>query len=186
MPRHLPQVPAPPYAFVPGRWPHPRRHPDGHSYRQPAPPVVRLSEQRWGDNAAYLRGIDLFNGGYYWEAHEAWELLWLAEREARSVAVAERAIVPLLQGLIRLAAAGVKLRQGSVQSVARHAASARQLFLAARVSAGPRLCGLDLGALERFAEHLESDAARWCGDPSAPVAVVFDQEIMLRLDSAER
>ncbi|TGQ49534.1 DUF309 domain-containing protein, partial [Mesorhizobium sp. M1C.F.Ca.ET.210.01.1.1] len=23
-------------------------------------------------------GIDLFNHGYYWEAHEAWEPLWHA------------------------------------------------------------------------------------------------------------
>ena len=32
----------------------------------------------WRECREYLRGIDLFNYGYYWEAHEVWECLWHA------------------------------------------------------------------------------------------------------------
>lgn len=42
------------------------------------------------------RGIERFNRGEYWEAHEAWESVWLDERSERR---------PFLQGLIQLAAA---------------------------------------------------------------------------------
>ena len=45
------------------------------------------------------RGADLFNRGLYWEAHEAWEELWLTlEDEPRL----------FVQGLIQVAAAGHK------------------------------------------------------------------------------
>ena len=27
------------------------------------------------------RGIQLFNGGHFWEAHEAWELEWTPDRK---------------------------------------------------------------------------------------------------------
>ena len=43
-------------------------------------------------------GIDLYNAGYYWNAHEAWEAVWLdAERELRG----------FYQGLIQVTAAFV-------------------------------------------------------------------------------
>ncbi|HVR43758.1 MAG TPA: DUF309 domain-containing protein [Thermoanaerobaculia bacterium] len=45
---------------------------------------------------SFRRGIELFNEGQYWEAHEAWEEIWLLE---------EADVRPFLQGLIQLAAA---------------------------------------------------------------------------------
>lgn len=66
-----------------------------------------------------LFGIDLFHHGYYWEAHEAWEALWVAA--GRKGPVAE-----LLKALIKLAAAGVKMRQGLPEGVRSHAERARQ------------------------------------------------------------
>jgi uncharacterized protein len=32
-------------------------------------------------NAGLERGIDLFNSGRYWDAHEAWELEWMPDRK---------------------------------------------------------------------------------------------------------
>jgi uncharacterized protein len=32
-------------------------------------------------NAGLQRGIDLFNSGEYWEAHEAWEQEWMPDRK---------------------------------------------------------------------------------------------------------
>lgn len=46
--------------------------------------------------AAFDRGVTLFNAGHWWEAHEAWETLWLPARDE------ERAFY---QALILLAAA---------------------------------------------------------------------------------
>ncbi len=69
----------PPYSYVPGGpFPHPIREPSGHSYGHRTEAVPPIEPDGWRDSPAYLRGIDLFNAGYYWEAHEAWEPLWHA------------------------------------------------------------------------------------------------------------
>lgn len=87
--------PFPPYRHEPGKTPHPERHPDGHMYG-------RETEARADD---FLYGIDLFNAGYYWEAHVFWEGLWVdAIGDQRT----------LLQALIQISAALVKKRQGSI------------------------------------------------------------------------
>ncbi|MER8672157.1 DUF309 domain-containing protein [Mesorhizobium sp. M1156] len=65
--------------------------------------------------------IDLINHGYYWEAHEAWEPLWHAAKQSPQHRL-------FLQGLILLAAAGVKIREGKRVAAARHAARAGALF----------------------------------------------------------
>ena len=58
-----------------------------------------------------VEGIALFNAGYYWEAHEAWEGLWHAHGRDGPTA-------DVLKGLIKLAAAGVKVREGRPHGVA--------------------------------------------------------------------
>jgi Domain of unknown function (DUF309) len=69
-PRWLPQKSLPPYAYLPGKNPHPVRDPAGHSYHvKPIPVAAEVSLS----SDAFLWGLDLFNHGYYWEAHEAWE-----------------------------------------------------------------------------------------------------------------
>src|ERR1700720_4709703 len=72
-PRWLPEKSFPPYAYLPGRQPHPVRDPAGHSYHVEPMPVA--AEASLGSDV-FLWGLDLFNHGYYWEAHEAWEGLW--------------------------------------------------------------------------------------------------------------
>ena len=70
--------------------------------------------------SVFLWGLDLFNHGYYWEAHEAWEGLWQA---------ADRDGPPrmLFRGLILLSAAGVKIRDRKHAATARHAKRAAAL-----------------------------------------------------------
>ena len=78
-PRWLPQKSFPPYAYLPGREPHPVRDPTGHSYH--VEPIPVAAEASLGSDV-FLWGLDLFNHGYYWEAHEAWEGLWqVADRD---------------------------------------------------------------------------------------------------------
>jgi uncharacterized protein len=132
--RYVPQRPFPPYAFVPGRNPHPVSDPAGHSHGETPSAAEPLDPQHPQASPEFLFAIDLFNHGYYWEAHESWESLWHAAGHAGPVAV-------LLKGLIKLAAAGVKAREGNAAGVLRHARRAAELFRRAADS-DCELCGL--------------------------------------------
>ena len=68
-----------------------------------APPITRSDD--WQANAAYLYGHDLLEAGFYWEAHEVWEEVWLN-------CPANSAEKVLLQLLIQRANAGLKRRMG--------------------------------------------------------------------------
>ncbi len=75
VPRFLPERAFPPYTYVPGQAPHPIRDPAGHMHGvEPEPAELHVED--WWNCTEYLWGIDLFNHGYYWEAHEVWEGLW--------------------------------------------------------------------------------------------------------------
>jgi hypothetical protein len=103
--------PLPPVAFVPGvskRADRPAAPPD-------RPATVDLDALAADDD--FRHGVDLFNHGFPWEAHEAWEPLWFAAPRERP----ERA---LLQGLIHAAAAAVKARAGANDAARGLAASA--------------------------------------------------------------
>jgi predicted metal-dependent hydrolase len=153
--RYLPQRPFPAYAYVPGRDPHPVRDPAGHSHGAPEPEVQAPASEAWAGCADYLYGVDLFNHGYYWEAHEAWEGLWRAADDAR--------VAGLLHGLIKLSAAGVKARAGNPRGVARHAAAAADLFRPLAAEGRARLLGLDARALKAAADEIAAACAD--GDP---------------------
>lgn len=70
--------PFPSYRFVPGRTPHPRRNPNGHSYGLPEPKPTRFCPDQWHTSEDYLYGVDLYNFAYWWECHEVFEGLWHA------------------------------------------------------------------------------------------------------------
>jgi hypothetical protein len=155
--RLLPERPLPPYTYVPGRNPHPVRDPGGHLHGRPpeAPPAP--DPARWRASAPYLYGIDLYNRGYYWEAHEAWESLWHAC--GRNGPTAD-----FLRALIRLAAAGFKVREGRPNGCLRHAAAAAGILGGLAAEAGQRFMGLDLAALA------DQAAAIARGEPGAMAA----------------
>lgn len=121
MMRLLSDVPLPPYTHIPGRTPHPVRDPHGHSYALPTDHPEPIDPLRWHESRAYLHGLDLFNHGYYWEAHESWEGLWHAAGRKGMIA-------DFLKALIKLAAAGVKHLEGVAAGVRSHARRAEELF----------------------------------------------------------
>ncbi len=121
-PRLAPEMAMPPYSYVTGRFPHPTADPAGHSFGIATQPCPSPEQQRWRECRPYLHGLDLFNHGYYWEAHEAWEGVWHAAGRTGPVA-------SFIKGLIKLAAAGVKVREGRSEGVRRHARRAKELFL---------------------------------------------------------
>ncbi len=152
IPRFLPEIGFPPYTYVPGRTPHPVSDPAGHLFGE-EPERAELIVDDWPQCRAYLRGIDLFNHGFYWEAHEVWESLWHAAGRTGPVA-------NFLKGLIKLAAAGVKSLEGSAAGRTRHAARASELFRHVAKSFEPAahgseatMMGLSLCQLEAFAEQ---------------------------------
>jgi hypothetical protein len=134
-PRYAPDIPLPPYAYVPGHGqPHPVNDPRGHLCNSPEP--APLSLDHLPDDPASRRraltallaadprwphAIDLFNEGFSWEAHEAWEQFWHAL--GRTTAEAR-----LVQGLIHLAAAAVKIREGKPGGITKHTQRARELL----------------------------------------------------------
>ena len=70
--------PFPSYRFIPGKAAHPTRDRDGHSYNEPPVRLAPFDPHDWYACEEYLYGIDLFNHGYWWEAHEALEAVWAA------------------------------------------------------------------------------------------------------------
>jgi uncharacterized protein len=68
----------PPYRYVPGKHPHPRNSPLGHSYGRPEPQLAAFPAEGWRQAEGYLYGIDLYNYAYWWECHEVFESLWHA------------------------------------------------------------------------------------------------------------
>ncbi len=91
----------PPYRFVKGRTPHPRRHPTGHSFRQPEPRPSPIPPEQWYQSEWYLYGIDLYNFAYWWESHEIFEAFWHAVGRHTEQG-------QFFQGLIHGAAANLK------------------------------------------------------------------------------
>jgi predicted metal-dependent hydrolase len=148
-------------AHIPGGpYPRPRESP----HQAKASP--RLAEG-WRESEAFRRGFDLFNAGYYWEAHEIWELLW--NHEGRVGAVAD-----LLRGLIKLAAAGVKVRQNQRHGVVTHGARAAERFDAARAAEGSPLLGMDLVRLAEIAASIANDPPTTPTNLHDPLVRVFE------------
>jgi hypothetical protein len=90
--------------------------------------------------------IDLFNAGFYWEAHEAWERVWVSC--GRRGAVAD-----VVKGLVKLAAAGVKNAQGNPIGSTRHARRAAELIAQTRGTLGPVMAGVELTRVESIARQ---------------------------------
>ncbi len=141
-PRWLPQKNLPPYAYLPGKNPHPVRDPTGHSYHVGPIPVAAEASL---SSDAFLWGLDLFNHGYYWEAHEAWEGLW-------QVADRDGPLRMLFKGLILLSAAGLKIRERKNAAAARHAKRSAALFRQLPDRAFERALGMSPAALAGCAE----------------------------------
>lgn len=142
----------PPYRFIAGLNPHPRRDPRGHTYGQPEKPPPSVPPDRWKDNEEYLFGIDLYNHAYWWECHEALEGLWHLTGHKGGEA-------QFLQGIIQVAAANLKRHTGVLEGSRRLAREGIQRL----ASVGVRTyMGLELGPFIRAVNdyHLDEDSPR--------------------------
>lgn len=101
--REFPEQP-----YVPGQTPRPADAPGQTTWDGRASSLGECADYRWG--------IDLYNHGYYWEAHEAWEQLWRCTEPSP--------VRELLQGLIQCAGAALKAAMGQPASCRRLIAKA--------------------------------------------------------------
>jgi len=91
----------------------------------------------------YLVGIDLFNSGQFWHAHEEWETAWMATDNPQ--------IRLFYKGIIQTAAALVHWQRGNGRGLHLNWQKAR----AKLVQLPPHLMGLDLQHLISFMDHFE-------------------------------
>ncbi len=110
--RRLPQLPLPSTTFVSGQTPR---------------PAEGWSDGVSDDDVVFAWGCDLFDAACYFEAHELWERCWLQARNRGDVD--DEA---LLHGLIRLAAAGVKVSTHNSVAARSHVVGARAYFAAVK------------------------------------------------------
>jgi len=122
---------------LPGRDPHPTRDPRGHAFGRSEEPPPFLNARRWRESKPYLWGVDLYNHGFLWESHEAWEGLW-------HVSKSDRILASYLQGLIQCAAAWLKISMQQPKGLERLAALALEKLEHVSTTSGGRYMGLDL------------------------------------------
>jgi hypothetical protein len=167
----MPNDPLPPYSYVPGGiWPHPNSSPHGHSFGHEPSKTVSPVETSGAIPPRFVRGAALFNAGYYWEAHEVWEGLWHAYGR-RGV------LADVVKALIKLAAAGVKVREGQEHGVRVHARRAADLFASARGAGESRLLGLNLDEWAERCRCVAEAPPRDPGPVGCAVARVFAFQI---------
>lgn len=95
------------------------------------------------------KGADLFNRGLYWEAHEAWEELWLGLEDEPKLFV---------QGLIQVAAAGHK---AFVQKQPRGCVKLLTSALEKLDRAPPGYCGVETERFLPGVHRMLDEARRW-------------------------
>jgi predicted metal-dependent hydrolase len=119
--RLLPEKKFPPYAFTPGSHSHPEKS-GGHMEGEKVLASKPLDPKDIYSSKEFLYSLDLYNFGYYWESHVYLEALWNASQRKGPVA-------DFLKALIKLCAAGVKVKTKEENSVKGHAQRARELFM---------------------------------------------------------
>ncbi len=123
-------------------------------YRVEELPARPLSGDGGRENEDFLFGIDLFNAGYFWEAHTYWERLWKVEEGSAELR-------RFLRAIIQTAAACLKVRMG-------RKAGARKLLDRAKLeSFEGRVLGIDAPALAE-------EARRFVEDGGEPPRIVME------------
>ena len=104
-------------------------------------PVI-TQEAEWAGNGAYVYGFALMRGGYFWEAHEVWEPVWLACPPNGRPRL-------LLRGLIQAANAHLKREMQRPRAVVRLAREAQQALGELHVADGEAFMGVAISRLRQ-------------------------------------
>lgn len=128
--RYQPEQAFPPYAYLPGINVHPS-HAGGYREGLGEPSVQANS---------YRFALDLFNHEYFWESHVYFEALWNAQARAGSSG-------DFFKALIKLSAAGVKLKSGRTETSILHLKRAHELLSTVAKKEGDSFLGVSLNKL---------------------------------------
>jgi len=138
MPHRLcPKIPLPPYAFIPGKFPHPEK-PGGHMFGEKKFHIEKLDPHHWQNNETYLYALDLMNHQYFWEAHVWLEDLWNQVNRVGPMA-------DFFKALILICAAQIKFQLKQMDSGLGHLKRSQELLESIQlVHKAHILLGLDL------------------------------------------
>ena len=134
----------PKHAYVPGQT---ARHAEGRFAPVCATAQLGMSPAQLAQSEAFCTGLFYLQRGYFWEAHELFEPVWMALEEGSE----ERC---LLQALIQLANAQLKLRMHRPKAASRLCIMVRGLL---EKLTGVRVMGHDIS---QFMARLEVVEAR--------------------------
>jgi hypothetical protein len=119
-------IPLPTHAYVPG---------DSPRHAEDAFDGLKQVDDPLATCIAWRAGLRFFKAGYFWEAHEVWEAVWMAT-------VANSAEKCVVQGMIQLANAGLKRRMARPKAALRLDALAESLLAEGVARGGATVMGL--------------------------------------------
>jgi predicted metal-dependent hydrolase len=127
---------------------------------------LEFTELDWDE---FERGVDLFNEGKFWKAHEEWELVWQRQEADERL---------FLQGLIQLAAAYHQLTQKlNPEGLKRNMEKAR----AKLEPFSPAYLGVNVRPLVVIAEKAIAEAERLAGDQAASFDIRLIPKLQFKL-----
>ena len=125
-------------------WPgHNARHPENLFDRVKSSVIPGSTSDQLADCSAFRHGLAYLDKGFFWEAHEVFEPVWMALEDGS----VERRFV---QGLIQFANARLKLAMGRPKAARRLTAMARALLPDTQM-----MMGVDVYGLQRRLDELE-------------------------------
>ena len=134
----------PSYAYVPGSN---ERHPENAFDALTSSVMAGQDSDSLAKCDAFQTGLYFLSEGFYWEAHELMEPVWMALPDD----TVERHFV---QSLIQLANGSLKLRMGRFKAALRLVGQSRSLLPAESVT---RVMGLDVDEVRRWIDSLETE-----------------------------
>lgn len=136
------------------------KHIPGQNARHPEDAFDWIRDQAAAEagNAAWLYGLRLLHHGFYWEAHEVLEPVWIA-------AAPNSAEKAMAQAVIQLANAALKLDMGKPKAAVRLAGMVESLAAEA-AQGGKVVLGVEVAAVSRAAGSVSA------GTPNMRLALV--------------
>ena len=133
----------PEHAYVPGQTP---RHTEGRFAPICATARQHMSPTQLAQSEAFCTGLYYFRSGYFWEAHELFEPVWMALEEGSD----DRRF---LQALIQLANAQLKIKMQRPKAAKRLCMMVRDLLTTLTAT---RLMGQEISQIVECLEAVES------------------------------
>lgn len=141
----MPTIQLPSHAYLPGQN---KRHPEDafDAIRRTA--VKGYTVEQLSNSEAFQAGLKFLDAGFYWEAHEVLEPVWMLLPDNSE----ERQFV---QGLIQLANGCLKLRMGKPKAAQRLVGLARDLISSKQTL---NIMTLEVAEVHGWIDALERDA----------------------------